>query len=118
MPVSMLLYIYRWFYYCFLGGLLPRFFKATKQRTIALDKVGTKHLCLLQLGGCLSGTGVEKSPSSLLSCSHLSQVVYGTSEVSEDTCVTKGPAESLQMLRSSPHRRFFAVVRSYSLLPQ
>lgn len=70
----------------------------------------------------MSGTGVEKSLSSLLSCPHLSQVVYGTSEVSEDTCVTKGPAESLQNaeILTAPYTPVedFFFVRSYSLLPQ
>ena len=39
----------------------------------------------------------ERSLSFLLSCSHLSQELQSISEVSEDTtCVTKGPAGSLQ----------------------
>lgn len=49
--------------------------KETKE--MALNEVGIKQLPFLLLGGCPSGIGGEKSLSSLLTCSHLGQVVCG-----------------------------------------
>lgn len=70
---------------------------------MALGKVGTKQLSLLQLGvgwvelsDCLPLVS-ENNLSAFLSCSHLSQVVSGASEVSEATTwVTEGPEGRLQ----------------------
>lgn len=49
--------------------------KETKE--MALDEVGIKQLPFLLSGGWLSGIGGEKSLSSLLTCSHVGQVVCG-----------------------------------------
>lgn len=79
---------------------------------MALDEVGIKQSPFLLLGGCLSPLGGEKSLSSLLTCSHVGQVVCGRHDV-----YYKGSSRELQTADIPPTDPSVFFVRSYSLPP-